>query len=319
MGKIGTDIEKAAGLLRQGQLVAIPTETVYGLAANALEEKAVLKIFEAKQRPFFDPLIVHVPSLEQALLYADISDERLMALARRYWPGPLTLLLPKKELVPPIVTSGLERVGIRVPAHHLTLDLLKEAGLPLAAPSANPFGYISPTLAAHVDKQLGNKVSYILDGGNCSIGIESTIAGVEGGSLVIYRLGGLAVEAIEKIAGPARLMLNSGSDPASPGQLTQHYAPRKKMFLGNLEDLAKEHAGKKTILITFGDTPQDTAGSAVLNLSPAGSITEAALNLFRMLREADESGADLILAEPVPPEGLGAAINDRLSRAAAAA
>ena len=317
MNAIGTDVDKAAKLLLEGKLVAIPTETVYGLAANALDEKAVLRIFEVKQRPFFDPLIVHVHSLEQALEFAEISDERLMALARRYWPGPLTLLLPKKDNIPPIVTSGLPRVGVRVPAHQLTLQLLRKVNVPLAAPSANPFGYISPTLATHVEKQLGDQVSYILDGGNCSVGIESTIAGVENGVLTIYRLGGLAVEAIEKIAGRAMLQINASSDPSSPGQLTQHYAPRKRLLLGKVGQRLSEHKDKKVALITFGATSFSHPDLITLNLSPAGDISQAALNLFRMLREADESDADLIIAEHVPQHGLGAAINDRLSRASA--
>jgi L-threonylcarbamoyladenylate synthase len=319
MAQTGTDIHKAATLLKEGSLVAIPTETVYGLAANALDEKAVLSIFEAKQRPFFDPLIVHVFSLEQAHEFAVLDDPRLLALARKYWPGPLTLLLPKKAAIPALVTSGLDRVGIRVPMHSLTLDLLREVKLPLAAPSANPFGYISPTLAAHVEKQLADKVAYILDGGNCSIGIESTIVGLEHGVLCIYRLGGLAVEAIEKIAGKAVLRLSVNSNPSSPGQLSTHYAPRKRLFLGDAPQLMAEHNPRKAVVIVFGKQNNSYSGHMVLNLSPAGDLSEAALNLFRMLREADESDADLIVAEPVPAAGLGLAINDRLSRAAVAA
>jgi L-threonylcarbamoyladenylate synthase len=313
----GTDIKKASELLLKGELVAIPTETVYGLAANALDEKAVLSIFVAKQRPFFDPLIVHVHSLEQALTYASIHDERLMALARKYWPGPLTLLLPKKEQVPGLVTSGLPRVGIRVPSHPLTLQLLREVNVPLAAPSANPFGYISPTLASHVEKQLGQKVSYILDGGNCSIGIESTIVGLENGVLCIYRLGGLAVESIEKIAGKAVLKLTQNSDPSAPGQLSMHYSPRKLLLLDDIESKMKMHEGKKIALIDFGKRGDTSAFSAVYDLSPSSDLSEAALNLFRMLREADESEADILVARSVPEQGLGLAINDRLRRAAA--
>ncbi len=317
MATIGTDINKAAELLAEGKLVAIPTETVYGLAANALDEKALLSVFEVKQRPFFDPLIVHAPSLEDAITYATISDERLMALARKYWPGPLTLLLPKKDIIPGLVTSGLSRVGIRVPAHPLTQELLKKVKLPLAAPSANPFGYISPTLASHVQKQLGTKVTYILDGGNCSIGIESTIVGVEDGILCIYRLGGLAVEAIEKIAGKARLLLHQSSDPSAPGQLTNHYAPRKPFYLGNIDSLIAEHKSKKIMVIAFGARNYGGEKIQMLNLSPDAQLNEAAINLFKMLREADDSDAEILIAEPVPAEGLGMAINDRLKRAAA--
>jgi L-threonylcarbamoyladenylate synthase len=313
----GTDITRASELILKGELVAIPTETVYGLAANALNEKAVLSIFVAKQRPFFDPLIVHVHSLEQAQQFATIHDERLMALARKYWPGPLTLLLPKKEKIPGIVTSGLTRVGIRVPSHPLTLRLLREANVPLAAPSANPFGYISPTLASHVEKQLGDKVSYILDGGNCSIGIESTIVGLESGVLCVYRLGGLAIEAIEKIAGKVVMKLTQNSDPSAPGQLSMHYSPRKILLLDDIDSKIKLYEGKKVALIAFGKNQERSEYSAVYNLSPSSDLSEAALNLFRMLREADESDADILVARSVPEEGLGLAINDRLRRAAA--
>lgn len=317
MAATGTDINHAASLLAKGELVAIPTETVYGLAANALNEQAVLRIFQVKKRPFFDPLIVHVPSIEAAEQYATLADERLLALARRYWPGPLTLLLPKKPIIPGIVTSGLDRVGIRVPSHRTTLGLLNLCTFPLAAPSANPFGYISPTLAVHVEKQLGDNIPYILDGGNCSIGIESTIVGLEHGVLCIYRLGGLAVEAIEKIAGRAILKLNQSSDPSAPGQLHMHYAPSKKLLLGNVKDLAPQFSGEKIDAIVFGAHETPASNIHLRNLSERGDVNEAALNLFRILRECDESDSTLIIAETVPAEGLGAAINDRLKRAAA--
>ncbi len=315
LAETGKNIEQAAALLKAGKLVAIPTETVYGLAANALNEQAVLKIFEAKNRPFFDPLIIHVHSIEAATQYAVFNDQRLLQLARRFWPGPLTLLLPKKEMIPAIVTSGLDQVAVRVPDHVLSLSLLKALDLPLAAPSANPFGYVSPTEPAHVEKQLGKKVDYILDGGPCSVGLESTIAGVEDGKVVIYRLGGLPLEAIENEIGSIELKLNQSSNPVAPGQLKSHYAPKKPLFIGDISELIKSHPGKKITLLCFGDHKHQAENVVMLNLSPEKSLEEAALNLFRYLRLSDESDADIVICEKLPDEGLGRAINDRLTRA----
>jgi len=296
--------------------VAIPTETVYGLAANALNEKAVLAIFEAKQRPFFDPLIIHLPSVKLVETYAELKDERLIKLANKFWPGPLTLLLPKKEIIPAIVTSGLERVAVRVPDHNLTLELLEKVNVPLAAPSANPFGYVSPTEAAHVEKQLGDKVAYILDGGTCKVGLESTIVGVEEGKVCVYRLGGLEVEEIEKCIGKVELRINISSDPKAPGQLKSHYAPKKPVIIGDINQLIKEHKGKRIAVIAFGKTDIASENITLFNLSEKGLLQEAALNLFRYLRLADESNVELVIAGKVPDEGLGKAINDRLRRAA---
>jgi L-threonylcarbamoyladenylate synthase len=313
----GQNINLAASLLSQGKLVAIPTETVYGLAANALDEKAVLAIFEAKQRPFFDPLIVHIDSFASVGKFAFWEDERLKLLAQKFWPGPLTILLPKKDIVPGIVTSGLPRVALRVPNHQLTLELLRRIPFPLAAPSANPFGYISPTEAQHVNEQLGKKVDYILDGGACIVGLESTIVGVEDGNVCIYRLGGLSVEEIENSAGKVDVKVNASGDPRAPGQLKSHYAPAKKLMLGNIAQLAEEHKDKKLAVISFGEEKVKGENIISLNLSVKRSLPEAAINLFKFLRIADESDADLVIAEVLPEKGLGRAINDRLRRAAA--
>ena len=318
MSHTGTDIELACTLLGSGKLVAIPTETVYGLAANALNEKAVLSIFEAKKRPFFDPLIVHVHSSASVTKYATFNDERLEKLAAHFWPGPLTLLLPKKDNIPPIVTSGLDQVAIRIPRHPLTLKLLEKLDLPLAAPSANPFGYVSPTRPEHVARQLGSKIDYILDGGDCTVGIESTIVGIENNRVCIFRLGGLAPEAVERVAGRVDLKLSSSSDPRAPGQLQQHYATRKPLLLGDIETLLNKHTGQKTALILFGQQKiTDTANVRTYNLSQSADLNEAALNLFSIMRLADESDAEIVIATPVPDEGLGKAINDRLRRASA--
>jgi L-threonylcarbamoyladenylate synthase len=317
VAEIGKNTNYAADLLLKGQLVAIPTETVYGLAANALDEKAVLSIFEAKQRPFFDPLIIHVPSLETAKVYAKFTDERLQKLATTFWPGPLTLLLPKKEIIPALVTSGLEQVAVRVPNHPLTLELLRKINFPLAAPSANPFGYVSPTEPMHVEKQLGDRIDYILDGGYASVGIESTIVGIEDGVLCVFRLGGLAIEEIEKVVGKVELRINHSSNPKAPGQLKNHYSPKKPLFIGDLKELINKNEEKKISIICFGEEVATNSNVEVFNLSKNKNLNEAALNLFKFLRLADESESELVLCEYLPEEGLGKAINDRLKRAAA--
>lgn len=315
MALIGNDIFKAKELLQKGQLVAIPTETVYGLGANALDTNAVLKVYEVKQRPFFDPLIIHVSGIEQASTYAELSDERLLKLAQKFWPGPLTLLLPKKNNVPDLVTSGLSQVAIRVPDHELTLQLLKQLNFPVAAPSANPFGYVSPTEAQHVNKQLGEKIDYILDGGKCTVGIESTIVGIEEGEVCIYRLGGLAIESIEKEIGKVSLRINNSSDPKAPGQLKNHYAPNKPLYIGKLDVLIEVYNSKKVAVLCFGKTPPSKQNVTYFNLSEEEKLEEAAVKLFAYLRQAGEGDFDVIIAEPLPDKGLGRAINDRLRRA----
>lgn len=315
MALIGKDIFKAKELLQNGQLVAIPTETVYGLGANALDEKAVLKVYEVKQRPFFDPLIIHVSGLEQALNYAELMDDRLKKLAQKFWPGPLTLLLPKKSNIPDLVTSGLINVAVRVPKHVLTLQLLEQLNFPVAAPSANPFGYVSPTEAEHVNNQLGDKVDYILDGGKCTVGIESTIVGIEEGEVCVYRLGGLAIEDIEKEIGKVSLKINNSSDPKAPGQLKNHYAPNIPLYIGKLDELIAKSAGMNIAALCFGKTPSTRSNVTYFNLSENENLEEAAINLFSFLRKAGESNFDVIVAEPLPDKGLGRAINDRLRRA----
>jgi L-threonylcarbamoyladenylate synthase len=225
--------------LEKEELVAIPTETVYGLAANALNPIAVAKIFEAKERPTFDPLIVHTHALNEVENFVSDIHPALLKLAQVFWPGPLTLLLPKKDIIPNLVTSGLDRVGVRIPNHSLTLELLSKLSFPLAAPSANPFGYISPTKAEHVDKQLGTKIPYILDGGACEVGLESTIVGEENGEIIVYRLGGLSIDDIEAVVGKVFVQLNQSSNPKAPGQLKSHYAPKKPVYIGNVIEVAK--------------------------------------------------------------------------------
>jgi L-threonylcarbamoyladenylate synthase len=317
MAETGRNIEIAKQLLEKGELVAIPTETVYGLAANALDEAAVLKIFKVKDRPQFDPLIVHVANLAKAKELVESFPEKAEKLATQCWPGPLTLLLKKKPHIPDLVTAGLDSVGIRCPDHALTLSLLQQLSFPLAAPSANPFGYISPTKPEHVNEQLGDRIEYILDGGECHVGIESTIVGFENNLPVIYRLGGLSLEKIESIAGKVSLQLNTSSNPLAPGQLKSHYAPKKKLKLGQLEELTKAYGNLRIAVLSFQKKITGVDPDNQLILSEEGNIEEAAQRLFACLRALDKKDVDIILAEEVPDVGLGKAINDRLRRAAA--
>jgi L-threonylcarbamoyladenylate synthase len=314
MAEIGKDINKAKQLLLAGELVAIPTETVYGLAGNALDKRAVTSIFTVKNRPHFDPLIVHVPSLRHAELYVEEIPDRARVLAEKFWPGPLTLLLQKKSIIPDLVTAGATTVGIRCPDHSLTRQLLDTLEFPLAAPSANPFGYVSPTSPQHVNDQLGSKISYILDGGNSSVGIESTIVGFENDSPVVYRTGGLKLEDIEVTIGKVVVQTNSSSNPKTPGQLKSHYAPGKKMVIGKIEELLQRYPADCSAILTF---QENFHSPHQFILSPSGSLEEAAHNLFAGLRQLDKMPVDVILAEYVPDNGLGRAINDRLRRAAA--
>jgi len=325
MGIIGKDITRAIELLNNKELVAIPTETVYGLAANGLDADAVLKIYEAKNRPSFNPLILHVADMQHAQKLVADFPERARLLAEKFWPGPLTIVLKKRDIIPDLVTAGLDAVGVRVPAHSLTLKLLKYLNFPLAAPSANPSGYVSPTTPQHVEQQLGDKVAYILDGGKCSVGIESTIVKVINDELIVLRLGGIEMERIEAAIGTKRLPQQNEESlkVESPGMMASHYAPRKKFVLGNIDDNLIKYSTEKIGILFFQKTRHerpDVPGVKPVKeavLSPEGDLHEAARNLFSYLRELDESDSDVILAEPVPDEGLGRAINDRLRRAAA--
>jgi L-threonylcarbamoyladenylate synthase len=323
---IGTDLNAARQWLEAGNVVGIPTETVYGLAGNALNEEAVLTIFRVKNRPAFDPLIVHTDSLAKVRGLVREIPPLAEQLVRTYWPGPLTLLLPKQDHVPDLTTSGLDTVAIRIPNHPLTLALLESLDFPLAAPSANPFGYISPTTAQHVADQLGDQVPYILDGGPCPVGVESTIIGFDDeGKAVVYRLGGMAVEHLETTLGPLRIQTSTSnphaqSAPQAPGMLTSHYAPRKPLTLlavGQelpvLGTLSAESVG----VLAFSGTLPGIPEANQLVLAPGGDVLEAARNLFAYLRRLDQLPVRQLYAQLVPDEGLGRAVNDRLRRAAA--
>ncbi|MCP3659133.1 MAG: threonylcarbamoyl-AMP synthase [Bacteroidetes bacterium] len=313
--KIGKDILKAKELLDKGDIIGIPTETVYGLASNALNEQAVLKIYKAKNRPKFDPLIIHTSSLKKIKNFVEYIPEKAIVLAQKFWPGPLTLLLKKKNIIPDIVTSGLPKVAIRIPNHPLTLSLLEKLDYPLAAPSANIFGYISPTNPKHVYDQLKEKIKYILDGGECKIGLESTIIDFEGDEVIINRLGGITIEEIEKFIGKVKIK-KKDSIPNSPGMLDSHYAPKKNLyFVNDINDALEEFKNKKIIVISFykKHKADNIIEDYILSLNK--DLKEAAHNLFKYMREADRKDIDLILAEKLPDEGLGKAINDRLLRA----
>ncbi|MFM7813057.1 MAG: L-threonylcarbamoyladenylate synthase [Flavobacteriales bacterium] len=316
MAEITEDISAAVKTLQAGQLVAIPTETVYGLAANALSEQAVMQIFEAKHRPTFDPLIVHIGRMEDVDRFALEIPDAARTLMTNAWPGPLTILLKKNPCIPDLVTSGLDTVGLRMPHHALTLHLLQQLEFPLAAPSANPFGYISPTTARHVQAQLGEAIPLILDGGPCEVGVESTIIDCSPGQPMIHRLGGLSREDIERWVGPVQLNIHANENPVAPGMLTSHYAPRKPMLVGNMEELLKLHQHKRVAILSF-TTSYD--GYPHVRLSANGDLREAARNLFASMRVLDAMDGDVILAEWVPDEGLGMAINDRLKRASTTA
>jgi len=314
MSSIGQDITHATALLQSGEIVAIPTETVYGLAANALHPAAIVKIFEAKNRPRFNPLIAHVADWQQAQRLVTHFPPAAQQLANVFWPGPLTLLLPKAAQVPDLLTAGSPQVAIRVPDHELTRELLTRLDFPLAAPSANPSGYISPTQAAHVAEQLGDKVPYILDGGSTRVGIESTIVGFDAqGKPWIYRLGGLAIEEIEAVVGKTDFMPKIQDMPDSPGQLKSHYAPQTPLVLGALQ--AEDFQGKTIGALRFTEALSNIPISQQIVLSQSGNFAEAAQKLFDAMRELDARGYDLIVAERLPDRQLGRAINDRLERA----
>jgi L-threonylcarbamoyladenylate synthase len=304
-------IAEAAAVLQAGGLVAFPTETVYGLGADATNARAVAAIFEAKERPRFNPLIVHVASVEAAAALGQLT-KLAHKLADAFWPGPLTLVLPKQDgcAVADLATAGLDTIAVRVPAHPVAQALLRAADLPIAAPSANRSGHVSATMAAHVAADLGNRVTMILDGGPTPVGLESTVVDVTGLQPVVLRLGAVSRHEIAHVLGrPVATAVGDADKPASPGMLARHYAPATKL---RLEARAVQRG---EALLAFGRDVPDHTGP-MINLSASGDLTEAAANLFAALRSLDATGATAIAVMPIPDEGLGEAINDRLRRAA---
>jgi L-threonylcarbamoyladenylate synthase len=309
-------IEEAAAVLRGGGLVAFPTETVYGLGADAFNPRAVARVFEAKARPSFDPLIVHLADPSDLSRVSPTDDPRVGLLAARFWPGPLTLVLPRDPRLPDLVTAGLETVGVRVPAHPSALALIRAADTPVAAPSANPFGYVSPTTAAHVAEVLGGAVDLVLDGGPCRVGVESTILSLAAADPLILRPGGVPREALEDALGVSLATAGPTGRPLAPGQLVRHYATRTPLrILPGPAGRPPPSAGRVGLLAWRAAPAEGYA--AVEVLSPDGSKETAAAALFAALRRLDAAGLDLILAEPCEESGLGHAIMDRLRRAAA--
>jgi L-threonylcarbamoyladenylate synthase len=308
-------IQEAAAIIRQGGLVAFPTETVYGLGADATNPIAVARIFEVKARPRIDPLIIHVADRESAEQYGEFP-QSAKQLMDHFWPGPLTLVVNKTDRVPSIVTAGLATAAIRVPAHPAALALIRAAGCGIAAPSANPFGYVSPTEALHVAEQLGDSIDLIIDGGSCSVGIESTILSLSCEKPILLRAGGLSVEEIAAIIGTIAIQISAEQRPQVPGQLKRHYSTRTPLVISEDNSLIQV-SGEKIGLLSFRVPKNPYHYSAIEILSPTGNLREAAANLFRALRQLDSLSLDRIIADPVPEVGLGLAIMDRLRRCSA--
>ncbi len=311
-------IAQAAEIIRDGGLVAFPTETVYGLGADASNPVAVARIFEVKKRPSIDPLIVHVADFHTARSLGVFPDPLSDTLMSRFWPGPLTLVVPRISKVPLIVTAGLETVALRMPNHSAALELIRKSGRAIAAPSANPFGYVSPTAAQHVADQLADKVDLILDGGPCPVGVESTILSLAGPAPQILRAGGVTAEELEQVVGRISWATEPASLPTAPGQLVQHYATRTPLvILEEANQVPSAGGGAKIGLLTFLPHPAQQHFSAVEVLSNNGDLREAAANLFAALRRLDRKGLDCLYASALPEVGLGIAIMDRLRRCAA--
>lgn len=316
MIEISTDIIKAKQILEDEELVAIPTETVYGLAGNIYSKKALEKIFETKERPLFNPLIVHIDSKNKLDEIALEIPEKARKLAEAFWPGSLTLVLKKKPHIPTLVTAGKDTVAIRVPNHPLTLKLLQSLDYPLAAPSANPFGCISPTTAQHVAEYFPENLKMVLDGGNCKNGIESTIIGFENEKAILYRLGSLSVEEIETVIGAVVVKNKKQIAPNAPGMLSRHYAPKTKtIVVSDVETEIQKHSNAKIGVLLFQNSISNTANICKEILSAQGDLKEAASNLYAAMHRLDKQNLALIIAEKFPESDLGNSINDRLERA----
>ena len=309
---IDKQIDIAARLIKEGKVVAFPTDTVYGLGANALDPMAVVRIYEIKERPAFNPLILHIANIDSIKELTITDDARVYSLAERFWPGALTILLPKSEIVPDIVTAGLSTVGIRMPNHRVALELIKRAGCPIAAPSANKFGKLSPTNAMHVRKQLPN-LDFVLDGGSTTVGIESTIVALRKDGLEIIRPGSVTAEELQQVAPIVYTNLNPDLIIA-PGLLKSHYSPNKPFYIAGEyvpQGLPKARTGY--IAFSSSDSPE---WKKVIRPSMHGDLKEYAIKLFASIHEFEDSDVDYILAEPVPEMGIGIAIMDRLRKAA---
>lgn len=313
---ISKEIDLAAAFLNQEEVIGFPTETVYGLAGNIFSEVAIRKIFSIKQRPFFNPLIVHIK--DKSVLHQFVAElpPKALLLADAFWPGPLTLLLKKKSAVSDLITAGKETVAVRVPDHPVALALLRKLDFPLAAPSANPFGSISPTKAIHVEQYFNGKIPMVLDGGDCKSGIESTIVGFDNEEVVVYRLGAVSLDRIESVVGPVKIYIKNEVNPQAPGMLERHYAPRTRSIL--VDDAASEiekYPSMKIGCLLFSASVANIPIDHQRVLSVAGNLDEAAANVYNALHELDAQNLDLIIMERMPDKGIGRSINDRLERA----
>lgn len=306
------NIKSASKIIKEGGLVAFPTETVYGLGADGLNPVAVAKIFEVKKRPAFNPLILHISRKDQLEQFSSVQNDKVFKLIDKFWPGPLTLVLPRTKIVPDIVTAGNPTVAVRMPNHPVALQLIEASGTPIAAPSANKFGHLSPTEAYHVEKYLGNKVDMILDGGKCTVGVESTILQYHENEFYFLRPGGLSKEEIENEIGKIKSGKINQDKPNAPGQLPFHYSPNTKLKFFDKKLL---DSSKKIGALFLKENKIDFPFAQVRILSPTGSLHEAAANLFEYLHELELANMDLILVEPVEESGLGLAIMDRLKKA----
>jgi L-threonylcarbamoyladenylate synthase len=309
-----TSVSEAARLLKEGEVVAIPTETVYGLAGNAFEPKALAKIFAAKERPTFDPLIVHIADIAQLSDIAKDIPDSAYKLAEAYWPGPMTIILPKKDCIPDLCTSALPSVAVRFPSHPIAQAIIKESGLPLAAPSANLFKHVSPTTAEHVAAQLADRIAGIVDGGPCSVGVESSIISLTGEKPTVLRPGAITPEMFAKVLGDVAIKESTskpGQPMLAPGQCDTHYRPQVPLYYGEIPVgyTLPEH----TVRIAFGT--QAGPIPATVNLSATGDMVEATSKLYAFMHDLDKTDYDLILVDPIPNTGVGMALNDRLKRA----
>ncbi|MDY6934134.1 MAG: L-threonylcarbamoyladenylate synthase [Spirochaetota bacterium] len=308
------EIKKAAKIIKGGGLVSFPTETVYGLGADALNPMAVARIFEVKNRPYFDPIIIHVASPSSFEALTDNFNKIAQRLVKKFMPGPLTIVLPKSKIVPDIVTAGLPTVAIRIPSNRIALELIRESETLIAAPSANPFGYLSPTRVEHVKKHLGDQIDMILDGGECTVGIESTIIKIDESESLLLRFGGLPLEEIEKVVGKIRIPEMDKIIPESPGLLPYHYSPKTPLKIIENIDTIKPN-GRRIGILAFKALQNNLPNANIEVLSPNGDLREATARLFPLLHRLDASGVDIIYAQSVPEVGLGRAIMDRLQRA----
>lgn len=313
---ITSNISFAVKALNQGDLVAIPTETVYGLAGSAFSEHTIQKIFQLKNRPFCNPLILHTHSMEEVLKFVQHVPPAAMKLAEAFWPGPLTLLLPKKSIIPQIVTAGSHLVAVRIPNHPVTLSLLKQLDFPLVAPSANPYTRISPTNSKMVYDYFGEELPIILEGDTCSKGIESTIVGFQENTPVIYRQGAISVDAIEFIAGKSKVQATKKEKVTTPGMSPMHYAPKTKFcIVDSILDFIYENRDLKIGALTIGKLEVNLPNTTYINLSIAADLEEASTNLYRSIYELDSMGLDCIIIEQFPEIGIGKSLNDRILRA----